>query len=243
MKYLLLFLLLLPTRLYSQLYLHTHNTYYDGVISSAIESFERCYYRYPFDVNELKNYVCNFYLDDEVFEFYANGEFHLQKDSIYCWIDSMTIKTVPGYCFFSFRGGAPTFYLECNRCLLRKDYRELRRIASPAFLDKRNLPIVGDEYEKVHDLFRLSFYRKIDKKVRELHQDSLSFIANYTINPFILHYERDTLWSFCNDCLCTIETELRRAMKDGLREFFDGYPQVQAVNFIVMLPIRKCDED
>lgn len=43
--------------------------------------------------------------------------------------------------------------------------------------------------------------------------------------------------------ICTIETELRRAMKDGLREFFDGYPQMQAVNFIVMLPIKKCDED
>ena len=43
--------------------------------------------------------------------------------------------------------------------------------------------------------------------------------------------------------ICIIETELRRAMKDELREFLDGFPQVWAVNFIVMLPIRKCDED
>lgn len=238
MKRLLLFLLFLPTVAHCQIVCHAWSPYYDGCIRSAIVGFEVAYYRFPLNKKELRDYVQNCYLDQEVLEFYAQGEYHLQKDSIYYWIDNMMMKSVPGYCFYSFGDNEPTFYVEWNRCEMRKDYRKVGLIADPTFLDQRNFPIwEGDGYDDIREKFRSNFIRPLYKMINEKY-----IVSGYDRKNFILHYENDSIKPFCDDCICLIEPDIRQKMHEGLIDFINACPRVRAINFLIKLPVKKCDE-
>ena len=220
-----------------QIVAHMWNLHYDGFISSAIHGFEYSYYRYPSDGKELKKFVQDYFFEQNYGD-YAKGECHLQEDSVYLWIDSMMIKSVPGYCFFSFRDGTPTFYIERDRCQLRKDYKKVGSIAAPTFLDQRNFPICDEEiYEAIREEYRTLFIRPLNEMLNEKY-----IASDYDRKVFILHYENDTIQPFCDDCTCLIEAEIRHKMHAGLRDFIRICPNVRAINFLVFLPIKKCDE-
>lgn len=236
MKQLLLLLPLLPTVVHCQIVEHMWNLYYDGFISSAIYSFEYSYYRYPSTVKELKKFVQNYFFE-QYFDDYANGDYHLCEDSVYCWIDSMTIKSVQGYCFFSFCNGTSTFYIEKNRCQMRNDFRGIGQIAEPSFLDQMNFPIFDEDYDIIREKYKDIFIRPLNKMLNEKYLTS-----DYQNQAFILHYENDTIQSFCDDCMCLVELEVKKKMQEELRTFIKICPNVHAINFLIILPIKKCKE-
>ena len=238
MKYILLLIMLLPTAAHSQIVEHMWSFYYDGFIKSAIGSFEGSYYRFPLNKKELRDYVQNSFLDEEVLAFYAKGEYHLQKDSIYYWIDNMMMKSVPGYCFYTFSDSTPTFYIERNRCEMRKDYRKVGLISAPTFLDQKNFPIREDDvYDDIREEFRSYFIRPLYKMINEKYA-----VSGYDRKNFILHYENDSIKPFCDDCICLIESDIRQKMHEGLIDFINACPKVRAINFLIKLPVKKCDE-
>ena len=237
MKRLLLFLLFLPTVAHCQIVCHAWSFYYDGFINSSITGFEGAYYRYPSNIEELKGFVRNYFFE-KYFGDYAKGEYHLQKDSVYYWIDNMMMKSVPGYCFYTFSDSTPTFYIEKNRCEMRKDYRMVGLIADPTFLDQRNFPIwEGDGYDDIREEFRSYFIRPLYKMINEKYT-----VSGYDRKNFILHYENDSIKPFCDDCVCLIESDIRQKMHEGLIDFINACPRVRAINFLIKLPVKKCDE-